>query len=36
MNELLGLCEGGLRDLFAVQRTAIEGLGIKAPVPAIA
>lgn len=36
MNTLLDLCEGGLRELFTAQRAAIEGLGIKAPVPATA
>lgn len=36
MNDLLDLCEGGLRELFAAQREAIEKLGIKAPVPASA
>jgi ribonuclease PH len=36
MNGLLDLCEGGLRELFAVQRAALEQLGIKAPMPATA
>ena len=34
MNELLDLCDQGLRELFAAQRAALEGIGIKAPVPA--
>jgi hypothetical protein len=36
MNVLLGLCETGLRELFAAQREAIERLGIEAPAPATA
>ncbi len=36
MDGLVDLCEVGLRELFAVQRAAIETLGIKAPVPATA
>ena len=34
MDELLELCEGGIRELFAAQRSALEGAGIAVPVPA--
>jgi ribonuclease PH len=34
MDELLDLCDQGLRELFAAQRSALEGIGITAPVPA--
>ena len=36
MSELLDLCDLGLRELFAAQRAALEGIGITVPVPATA
>ena len=36
MEELLDLCDQGLRELFAAQRSALEGIGITAPVPTTA
>ncbi|MEO8458816.1 MAG: ribonuclease PH [Chloroflexota bacterium] len=34
MDEIMNLCDSGLRELFAAQRTALEGIGIKVPEPA--
>jgi ribonuclease PH len=36
MDELLDLCDRGLRELFAAERSALEGIGITAPFPTTA
>jgi ribonuclease PH len=36
MAELLDLCDGGLRELFEIQRATLESIGIKPPVPSAA
>jgi ribonuclease PH len=34
MDQILDLCDGGLRELFAAQRAALAGIGIIVPEPA--